>query len=126
MTRRHTALLLALAGIALAIVHACDAPTVPPLKVFADMDVCGDTAESPVLQIDPKTKGLRFVLVYLEKVEKGKAPDSIPAAHLTNGQPDRSRILCPYPQVATYKGSGDTNDAANFSCKEDKIEREGL
>jgi feruloyl esterase len=50
-------------------------------------------------------------------VEKGKAPDSIPAAHLTNGQPDRTRILCPYPQVATYKGSGDNNDAANFVCK---------
>ena len=50
-------------------------------------------------------------------VEKGKAPDSIAAAHLTNGQPDRTRILCPYPQVAAYKGSGDTNDAANFACK---------
>jgi feruloyl esterase len=50
-------------------------------------------------------------------VEKGKAPDSIPAAHLTNGQPDRTRILCPYPQVATYKGTGDSNDAANFVCK---------
>jgi feruloyl esterase len=50
-------------------------------------------------------------------VEKGKAPDSIPAAHLNNGQPDRTRILCPYPQVASYKGSGDSNDAANFVCK---------
>jgi feruloyl esterase len=50
-------------------------------------------------------------------VENKKAPDQIPAAHLTNGQPDRTRILCPYPQVATYKGSGDTNDAANFACK---------
>lgn len=50
-------------------------------------------------------------------VEKGKAPDSIPAAHLSNGQPDRTRILCPYPQVAAYKGSGDTNDAVNFVCK---------
>ena len=50
-------------------------------------------------------------------VEKSKAPDSIPAAHLNNGQPDRTRILCPYPQAATYKGSGDTNDAANFVCK---------
>jgi len=58
------------------------------------------------------------MLAALEQwVEKGKAPDSVPAAHLTNGQPDRTRILCPYPQVATYKGSGDTNDAANFSCK---------
>jgi feruloyl esterase len=58
------------------------------------------------------------MLTSLEQwVEKGKAPDSIPAAHLNNGQADRTRILCPYPQVATYKGSGDTNDAANFMCK---------
>jgi feruloyl esterase len=58
------------------------------------------------------------MLASLEQwVEKGKAPDSIPAAHLTNGQPDRTRILCPYPQVATFKGSGDSNDAANFVCK---------
>ena len=58
------------------------------------------------------------VMNELEKwVEKGTAPDSIPAAHLTNGKPDRTRILCPYPQVATYKGTGDTNEAANFVCK---------
>jgi Tannase and feruloyl esterase len=58
------------------------------------------------------------MLASLEQwVEKGKAPDSIPAAHLTNGQPDRTRILCPYPQVASYKGTGDSNDAANFVCK---------
>jgi len=57
------------------------------------------------------------MLAALEQwVEKGKAPDSIPAAHVTNGQPDRTRILCPYPQVASYKGTGDTNDAANFVC----------
>lgn len=29
------------------------------------------------------------------------------------------RPLCPYPQTATYKGSGDTNDAANFECTHD-------
>lgn len=58
------------------------------------------------------------MLTALEQwVEGKKAPDSIPAAHLNNGQPDRTRILCPYPQVATYKGTGDTNDAANFVCK---------
>ena len=27
-----------------------------------------------------------------------------------------SRPLCPFPQVARYKGSGSTNDAANFTC----------
>jgi len=24
--------------------------------------------------------------------------------------------LCPYPQIARYKGTGDTNDADNFVC----------
>ena len=27
-----------------------------------------------------------------------------------------TRPLCPYPQSAKYKGTGDTNDAANFEC----------
>jgi feruloyl esterase len=27
-----------------------------------------------------------------------------------------TRPLCAYPQEAKYKGSGDTNDAANFVC----------
>ena len=27
-----------------------------------------------------------------------------------------TRPLCPYPQAARYKGTGDTNDAANFEC----------
>jgi feruloyl esterase len=27
-----------------------------------------------------------------------------------------TRPLCPYPQIAKYKGTGDTNDAANFIC----------
>jgi feruloyl esterase len=51
-----------------------------------------------------------------EWVTKGKAPESIPASHLTKGVVDRTRPLCPYPEVAVYKGSGDTNDAANFAC----------
>jgi feruloyl esterase len=28
-----------------------------------------------------------------------------------------TRPLCAYPQAAKYKGSGDTNDAANFVCQ---------
>jgi feruloyl esterase len=33
------------------------------------------------------------------------------------GKVDRTRPLCAYPQQASYKGSGDLNDAANFVCK---------
>lgn len=51
-------------------------------------------------------------------VEKGKAPDRIVAAHLPKdaAKPDRTRPLCPYPEVAKYKGSGSTDDASNFVC----------
>jgi feruloyl esterase len=49
-------------------------------------------------------------------VENGKAPDQIIAAHQINGKVDRTRPLCPYPQVAKYKGSGGTDEAANFVC----------
>jgi feruloyl esterase len=50
-------------------------------------------------------------------VEEGKAPDSIIAAHSTGGKLDRTRPLCPYPQVARYKGTGSIDAAANFVCK---------
>jgi feruloyl esterase len=50
-------------------------------------------------------------------VEQGKSPDKITASHSTQGKVDRTRPLCPYPQVAQYKGSGSTDDASNFVCK---------
>lgn len=49
-------------------------------------------------------------------VEQNKAPDQILASRATNGLIDRTRPLCPYPQEAKYKGSGSTDDAANFVC----------
>ncbi|HLX42041.1 MAG TPA: tannase/feruloyl esterase family alpha/beta hydrolase [Bryobacteraceae bacterium] len=49
-------------------------------------------------------------------VATGKAPEKIIASHLTNGATDRTRPLCPYPQVARWKGSGSSDDAANFAC----------
>ena len=53
-------------------------------------------------------------------VEQGKAPDMIPASHSKDGKVDRTRPLCPYPQVASYKGSGSIDEAANFVCKDTK------
>jgi feruloyl esterase len=49
--------------------------------------------------------------------DKGAAPASIVASHSTMGVVDKTRPLCPYPQTAQYKGTGDTNQAANFVCK---------
>jgi feruloyl esterase len=50
-------------------------------------------------------------------VEKGKAPERIPASRLKDGVVDRTRPLCPYPQKAAFSGSGSIDEAANFVCK---------
>ncbi len=49
-------------------------------------------------------------------VENGRAPDQIVASHIANGVTDRTRPLCPYPQIAKWKGAGSIDDAANFAC----------
>ena len=66
-------------------------------------------------------------------VERGQAPASIIATARGQGSSagnaaavnpelpkdwaaNRTRPLCPYPSIATYKGSGSLEDAANFAC----------
>ncbi|HMC77484.1 MAG TPA: tannase/feruloyl esterase family alpha/beta hydrolase [Vicinamibacterales bacterium] len=51
-------------------------------------------------------------------VEKGIAPSELVARKAaTPTQPARSRPVCAYPAKASYKGTGSTDDAANFICK---------
>ena len=52
----------------------------------------------------------------VEWVEKATVPSAIAAERHVDGKADRSRPLCPYPQAARYKGTGSTDDAANFAC----------
>jgi hypothetical protein len=85
-------------------------------------DVFGQAGFSPIN--DPQH---HMYLALEQWVEKGTAPSSIIASDLGgNAEPApgapvaKTRPLCPYPQVAKYKGSGDTNDAANFVCALDK------
>ena len=46
-------------------------------------------------------------------VEKGVAPDTITGV----GAGGMTRPMCPYPQYAEYKGSGDLKDGRNWACK---------
>ena len=65
-------------------------------------------------------------------VEKGVEPTSIVGAHVAAGKTetgpdgiympakanvDRTRPICAYPAAAAYKGSGNIDDAANFTCR---------
>ncbi len=48
--------------------------------------------------------------------EKDVAPTAITASRVAAGVTSRTRPLCPYPQVARYKGLGSTDDASSFTC----------
>jgi feruloyl esterase len=48
--------------------------------------------------------------------EDGKAPSEIVASQLRAGHVSRARPLCPYPQIARYRGAGSVDRAENFAC----------
>jgi hypothetical protein len=53
-------------------------------------------------------------------VTKGVAPSSLIASGTVPNDPAKTKmthLLCPYPQGAHYKGSGDVHDASNFVCR---------
>jgi len=49
--------------------------------------------------------------------EHGTAPDQLIVDHFKDGKKVGTRLVCQYPQVATYKGTGDVESSASYSCK---------
>jgi feruloyl esterase len=66
------------------------------------------------------------VTAVIDWVEKGKAPDSMVASKVVNGQIVRTRPLCPYPQVARYNGTGSIDEAATFRASDRRQIRGGF
>jgi Tannase and feruloyl esterase len=74
------------------------------------------------LGMSPENDAQHNIYLALEEwVEKGTPPSAIIASKLEGDAPtgkvQMTRPLCVYPAEANYKGSGDTNDAANFACE---------
>jgi feruloyl esterase len=81
------------------------------------MDHCLGSAYGPDAQY-PTDYAVTFDPIRLLKDWKasGKAPDDIVVS--TKGRDgERKRLVCAYPRVSSYKGTGSTSDPANFSCK---------
>src|SRR5262245_16919373 len=57
-----------------------------------------------------------WLTAMVDWVEKGKAPEHLLGAQVEGGATKRTRPLCPYPQVARYKGAGSIEAAENFIC----------
>lgn len=78
----------------------------------------------------PSTDQFDMLAPLVEWVERGRAPDFVLASvrgadNPAGANPDvptgwsavRTRPLCPFPEVAVYKGSGSMEDAASFACQ---------
>jgi hypothetical protein len=78
----------------------------------------------------PATDQFDMLTPLVQWVENGVAPQVVPATARGAGNAagvnpelpagwaaNRTRPLCPYPQVARYNGTGDVNLAASFSCQ---------
>jgi feruloyl esterase len=61
--------------------------------------------------------GLAALIAWVERAE---APAQIVASRVENGRIVRTRPLCPYPEVARYRGKGSTDTAENFACEAPK------
>ena len=73
-------------------------------------------ASSPAATVNsvPLPKAGQLFTQLQNWVENGTAPSSIT---LTSADTSASGLLCPYPQKATYNGSGAINTASSYSCK---------
>ena len=75
--------------------------------------------------ISPVNDPQHSIYVALEQwAETGAAPSTFVASKIEGEMPagagaklKMTRLLCPYPQQAKYKGTGDPNAAASFSCE---------
>jgi feruloyl esterase len=98
--------------------HHCDGGPGPNYFGQQDLSVLGVNPDTFTTPLDPEHN----ISSALEQwVEQGVAPGPIIGTKFVNEMDpgagvQMTRPLCPYPQIAAYKGSGDTNDAANFMC----------
>jgi feruloyl esterase len=78
----------------------------------------------------PSTDQFDLLSPLVKWVEQGEAPQAVKATARGAGNPgganselpaswspNRSRPLCAYPTVATYRGSGSMEDASSFACR---------
>jgi feruloyl esterase len=81
------------------------------LFMIPGMDHCGILPGKGPDQID-------WLTAIENWVEKGQHPQKLIASQLDkNKKVERTRPVCPYPQVATWDGAGDPDDAGSFICQ---------
>jgi len=68
-----------------------------------------------------KTGAKNFYVDTLAVIERwkqsGQAPNQLVVSHYKDGKEVGQRLVCQYPQIAFYKGTGNPEAAASFECR---------
>ena len=76
----------------------------------------------PGMEHGPGTNGAEnfnfdALALLTEWKENGTVPDQLIVSHYRDGMAAGKRLVCQYPQIALYNGSGNPEEPASFSCK---------
>ena len=86
----------------------------PPWHATPEYGEFGNNRRRTPRQIQTGVDWVEAIRVW---VEEDRAPERLRASKIdAGGETTMTRPLCPYPQVAEYAGSGDTNAAGSFAC----------
>jgi hypothetical protein len=115
--------------------HGWEDPAIPPRDAIAYFDAVqsrvGDSSSFYRLFMapgmlhcaggrGPNPVGAPAMAAIIDWVEHGHAPDRLIVKKRTGNKPDgpieRTRPLCPHPQLAQWDGIGDWNSAESFRC----------
>jgi Tannase and feruloyl esterase len=66
----------------------------------------------------PGPADVAWLRAIVDWVEHDQAPERLVATKRDDGKVTRTRPLCAYPKRAAYIGTGSTNDANNFECRD--------
>jgi feruloyl esterase len=86
------------------------------LFMVPGMDHCGGGSATSTFELMSSLANWVEQGIAPDGTNAGNTPVASRAANPTAGVEARTRPLCPYPQVAKYKGAGDINASSSFVC----------
>ncbi len=73
-------------------------PNIEPVPVNKNQDICGETFVPRVIEVNRINKGLKNTVVYLEDIEKGRAPNAKFSMHMGLHKKRPESVLCDFEE----------------------------
>ncbi len=86
------------------VIWSGEIPTLGPLKVTRDVALCGESVPQRALIVNPATQGVRYAVVYLEGVERGRKGGDEAVLHSGRDAKRPESVLCDFEEHVLTAG----------------------